>query len=487
MKLTLGETLQDGRYILDAVLGQGGFGITYKATHCYLNQTVVIKTLNNSLHNPTEFSRLKQRFIDEARCLARFQHPQIVRVNDFFRERDLPFIVMDYIPGKTLAEVVQGPLPEHQAIHYIRQAGDAVRVMHQNGLLHRDIKPHNLILRAGTQSVILIDFGVAREFTSNVTQANTGLLSAGYAPIEQYLPQHRWTPATDVYALAATLYALLTGQPPVASVLRDRVPLPDLRQFQPQLSRAVEQAVCQGMALEPEQRPQSVTDWLALLSAPTTSDPPARTLAETHTAATVPVYASVKPGPKLSAAKPSLTSTSATVVATPKPRYPAAVPTETTPWYRSLSGALLATGIVAALIGAGFGLVLRQDKRSSPNLSPNPSPSASTGLPASPAAPPVSDPLDPELLPDTFSDQYPPDSEPYPDAEATSDSNPLETPDLGTEAPPAPAPSAPKPAPSPSPQPSVSLAPLPSFKLPATPEPMPSQPGPVVPNPLSSP
>ncbi len=484
MKLTLGETLQNGRYILDAVLGQGGFGITYRATHLYLNQTVVIKTLNDSLHNPTEFARLKQHFIDEARCLARFQHPHIVRVNDFFRERELPFIVMDYIPGKTLAEVVQGPLPESQAVDYIRQVGDALSVIHQNGLLHRDIKPHNLILRADTQSVILIDFGVAREFTSNVTQTNTGLLSAGYAPIEQYLPQHRWTPATDVYALAATLYALLTGQPPVASVLRDRVPLPDLRQFQPQLSKAVEQAVYQGMALEPEQRPQSVTDWLALLSIAT--GPQARTLAETRTAATVQVYAPVKPGPS-SAAKLPLTSGSTTVVATPKLRYPATAPAKTTPWHRSLAGALLATGIVAALIGAGFGLILRQDKRSSPNptLSPTPSPSASTVAPAPPAE--LLDPElpDPEPPPDTFSDQYPPDSEPDPDS-AASDFNPLAP--VETEAPPAPqpTPAQTQPAPGSSPSPAAPLAPLPSFKLPAPHESAP-QPGPVVPNPLSSP
>lgn len=224
IKLTVGKTLQNGKYFLDAVLSQGGLGITYRATHTYLTQTVVIKTLAEDLHDRADFNRFQQRFVGEAQLLARFQHPNIVRVSDFFEESGLPFIVMDYVPGETLAEIKATPLPESQAIHYIRQVGAALSVMHANGLLHRDVKPQNVIRRQGTESVVLIDFGIAREFTTGVTQTNTGLLSAGYAPIEQYLPQHQWTPATDVYALAATLYALLTSQPHRLSPARSRPP-----------------------------------------------------------------------------------------------------------------------------------------------------------------------------------------------------------------------------------------------------------------------
>ena len=249
---------------------------------------------------------------------------------------------------------------------------------------------------------------------------------------------------------------------------------------------AVEQAVYQGMALEPEQRPQSVTEWLALLSA--ASGTQTRSLTEIRTAATVQVYAPIKPNLKPSTAKQPLTSSSTTVVASPKPRYPVTGPAKTTPWHRSLTRALLTTGIVAALIGAGFGLVLRQDRLSSPNpsLSPTPSPSASMVLPAPPAE--LSDPEMPEAEPppDPFTDQNSSDPEPYPDSEATSDPNPLQAPDLGEPAAPEPSAAPAPPAPDPSPQPSTSLAPLPSFKLPATPESAP-QPGPVVPNPLSSP
>ncbi len=283
MNLTIGKVLQNGKYVLDAVLSQGGFGITYRATHTYLTQTVVIKTLNEELRRQSDFGEFQQRFMNEARRLARFQHPNIVRVSDFFEEAGLPCIVMDYVPGQTLAELsTYQSLTEFEAIHYTRQIGAALSVMHASGLLHRDVKPQNVIRRQGSKSVVLIDFGIAREFTAGVTQTNTGLLSAGYAPIEQYLPQHQWTPATDIYALAATLYALLTGQPPIASVLRDRFPLPELRKLCPHLSLAVEQAIAVGMAIEAHQRPQTVTAWLTLLT-------PENNSAITRTSATLPV------------------------------------------------------------------------------------------------------------------------------------------------------------------------------------------------------
>lgn len=261
-----GSTLQGGKYRLDSLLSQGGFGVTYRATHTLLNQAVVLKTLNPQQQRPQDLQKFGQRFIQEAQRLAQFQHPHIVRVTDCFVEAGLPFIVMDYIPGQTLSALTRGgPLSEDVALHYIRQVGRALEMVHQNGLLHRDVKPDNIMLREGTDQVVLIDFGIAREFNLGVTETNTGLLSAGYAPIEQYLPRHQWSPATDIYALAATLYALLAGKAPVASVLRDRVPLEDLREFQPNISDRTLGAIDQGMAMEARQRPQSVATWLELL------------------------------------------------------------------------------------------------------------------------------------------------------------------------------------------------------------------------------
>lgn len=267
MSTLIGRTLQGGKYSLDQELGRGGFGVTFKATHRYLNQVVVIKTLNEFLRQHSDFVKFARGFQDEAKRLALCTHANIVRVSDFFQEEGLPYMVMDYIPGQTLEALVlsQPPLSEALAIHYIRQIGAALKVVHQNGLLHRDVKPQNILLRQGTQEVVLIDFGISREFTPGVTQNHTSMLSDGYAPLEQYLPQAKRTPATDVYGLAATLYTLLTAQVPVAAVLRNHQPLPTPGDLQPGLSAATNQAVLRGLAVEAQHRPASVAAWLALL------------------------------------------------------------------------------------------------------------------------------------------------------------------------------------------------------------------------------
>jgi serine/threonine-protein kinase len=268
MDALIGKSLQGGKYTIEQELGRGGFGITFRATHRYLGQPVVIKTLNESLRRHPNFAEFDRKFQDEARRLALCVHPNIVRVSDFFVEDGQPYMVMDYIPGQNLADIVGAnrPLPEATAVHYIRQIGAALQVVHQNGLLHRDVKPQNIILRQNTQEVVLIDFGIAREFTPGATQTHTNMVSDGYAPAEQYLAQGRYTPATDVYGLAATLYTLLTAQVPVAAVFRTSQPLPAPRDLQPQVSPIVSQAVMRGMTLEAQNRPASIAEWLSLLS-----------------------------------------------------------------------------------------------------------------------------------------------------------------------------------------------------------------------------
>jgi serine/threonine protein kinase len=263
-----GTILQDGKYTLIQEIGRGGFGITFKATHHYLDQEVVMKTINERLRQHPDFAKFERQFQDEARRLATCIHPNIVRVSDFFVEAGLPYMVMEYIRGETLGDAFVLPgitLPEATAIHYIRQIGAALQVVHNNGLLHRDVKPDNIIQRLGTQEVVLIDFGIAREFNGSVRQTHTGLVSEGYSPIEQYLTQAPRTPATDVYGLAATLYALLTAQVPMPALLRDREQMPSPRELQPHLSAAVNQAVMRGMAVESRFRPATVAEWLQLL------------------------------------------------------------------------------------------------------------------------------------------------------------------------------------------------------------------------------
>lgn len=256
-----------GKYLLQEEIGQGIFGITYKAVNQSNDQTVVIKTFKPELPQQTDTSEIRKKFLNEAQLLLEFSHPNIIPYREFFSEDGVPYIVMDYVAGKTLDKIVlpNNPLPEATAIKYIRQVGEALKVVHSKGLLHRDIKPRNLILSQDNEQVILIDFGIAKGFNQKIVQANTTVVPDGYAPIERYFSTTKPTPATDVYGLAATLYTLVTAQVPIAATLRDNFSLPSPRNMQPKLSNRVSEVIMLGMALEPEERPDSVEEWLTLL------------------------------------------------------------------------------------------------------------------------------------------------------------------------------------------------------------------------------
>lgn len=379
MNTLVGKSLQDGKYTLDQVLGEGGFGVTFRATHHYLQQVVVIKTLNPSSQPQAEFSAVQRQFQDEGRRLALCMHPNIVRVSDFFIENGMPFLVMDYIPGYTLEEIVfpDQPLPEATAIHYIHQVGAALQVVHANGLLHRDVKPQNVIVRQGTNSVILIDFGIAREFTLGTTQTHTSIISTGYAPPEQYLSQAPRTPATDVYGLAATLYALLTAHVPVPSILRDRQPMPAPKDLRPELTAATNQAIMRGMALDVQYRPATVEEWLRLLpddvmtSAPVAPYQPI----SPKTAATVPISPQLPPEP--------MTHHSSKAYTAPPPRSRSGL------WVL-LSIAAIASAGASALGAYWYSSQSNPAKPIKPSPSPSVavSPAAPTPAPPSPAPPP---------------------------------------------------------------------------------------------------
>ncbi|MBD2256968.1 serine/threonine-protein kinase [Pseudanabaena sp. FACHB-2040] len=380
MNTLVGKTLQGGKYTLEQTLGEGGSGVTFRAAHHYLGQWVVIKTLNETSRRSPQFSNLEQSFRDEARRLALCNHPNIVRVNDFFTEDGVSYLVMEYVPGQTMDQLIfpDRPLPEAVAIHYIRQVGAALQVVHQNGLLHRDVKPENMIVRQGSQEVVLIDFGIAREFTPGVTQTHTSLISSGYAPIEQYMSQARRTPATDVYGLAATLYAMLTAQVPVASILRDRQPLPAPRDLQPQISAAVNQAVVQGLAVEPEHRPQSIAAWLQFLpdAADLNDIAPLNNTGRPAPVATLPV------GSPLHARELPVSERGQTVAAPaqrPARRRPAQQSSGKPRWRTAaLLGLIAATSLIAAAVGA-------QWARSPADPQPSPAPATAEAPVEAPA------------------------------------------------------------------------------------------------------
>ena len=277
MSTLIDQALQGGKYTLDNELEQDDFGVTFQATHHQLGRTVLIKTLNEASQQAPDFAERKHVFQDEVRRLAGCVHPNIVRIHDCFVEDGLPYIVMDFISGRTLEAIVfpDRPLAEAIAIRYIRQIGEALQVIHQNGLLHRDITPNHIVIHPETLNAMLSDFGLTRNDLSDPTQSQTLLISPdGYAALEQYLAPDKLTPATDVYGLAATLYALLTAKAPVSSMLRDQQALPSPRQLCPELSPAVNRAVLSGMALECEDRPKTVGEWLSLLPEVEPADPP---------------------------------------------------------------------------------------------------------------------------------------------------------------------------------------------------------------------
>ncbi len=282
MNLTAGTALHDDKYLLNTQLGKGVFGITYRATNTESGETVVIKTLGEELRQHSDFDQFKQQFLDLAERLRCCKHPNLVQVLDCFEDAGRPYLVMEYIPGQTLAELIQANvLPEAKAIEYIRQISAALSVLHKAGLLHRDVKPQNIIRRQDTDRVVLGEFGITCEFTAGVMQTHASLSSPGYAPLEQYSPEGQRTPATDIYALAATLYCLLTGRPPLPAPVRKALysqggvgaEAPqehnlfslDLHPGTPNLSSAVKQVIWRGLELTAQRRPQTVEAWLTLL------------------------------------------------------------------------------------------------------------------------------------------------------------------------------------------------------------------------------
>jgi serine/threonine-protein kinase len=250
-------SLGGGRYRLDRPLGHGGMATVFLARDEELDRPVAIKLLAEHLAGDSAF---RERFLREARLAARLSHPNVVSVYDAGEAEDgRPYIVMEYVPGTTLAEV--GRLPAGEAVALVLQACDGLAHAHDAGLVHRDVKPQNLLLR--DDGVLKVaDFGIARAAeTTALTQVGTVLGTAAYLSPEQALGEHV-TPATDVYALGAVLYELLAGRPPyeldsladLAAKQRDE-PITPVGELAPGVSTQVENAVMRALARNPAYRP----------------------------------------------------------------------------------------------------------------------------------------------------------------------------------------------------------------------------------------
>ena len=270
MLWTPGQILKTRPLRIDTILGMGGFGMTYKATHLQLKHQVVLKTPNLSLQNDPEYANFVRRFIREGQILAKFcqnAHPGIVRVSDLFEEAGLHCLVMDLIVGQSLYNTVQqqGRLPDTEAVAIICQIGAALSDVHQAGIVHRDAHPGNIMLRPNGQAV-LIDFGLASELMPTIISSRHPHNPA-FAPWEQHI-EGSGKPTVDIYALAASLYYAVTGKVPTASLNRHfrNEALPPAKDFG--VKDWVSLAIEKGMASEPQKRPQSMKDWLSYLREP---------------------------------------------------------------------------------------------------------------------------------------------------------------------------------------------------------------------------
>jgi serine/threonine protein kinase len=279
--LSPGSALASGEYHIKQPLGQGGFGITYQGIDTRLNRPVAVKeffpegcwregstVVSAGRWNSDTYSDAKQKFLLEGQTLGQFNHPGIVQVFYYFEENNTAYMVMEYLRGKTLTELLkqrQGKLSEVNALKYIAKVGEALEVLHQAQFLHRDIKPDNIML-ANDGRVVLIDFGAARDFASNNITRYTTMLTPGYAPLEQYGRALKHGAFSDIYALGSTLYHLLTGKAPVSAIERAAgVELPTVKQIAPQISSHVSEAIAKAMIMDVTERIQSVREFLDLL------------------------------------------------------------------------------------------------------------------------------------------------------------------------------------------------------------------------------
>ena len=298
--LPMGTELQGGKYTVGKVLGRGGFGITYKGAHKGLKRPVAIKELfpefatRSGLRvtlSPTRqqgFRREQDSVVQEARVIANLNSSNIVDVHDFFHENGTVYIVMEYLEGPTLEQDIErrGKVEAADVVRVAEEICNALETMHATNVLHRDVKPANILL-ARDGRVVLIDFGSAREFESNKTQHHTRVLSMNYGAPEQFSQTARFGPYTDLYGLGATLYHALTGTPLPTAMDRlqsanETVRLPSTAPAG--LLRAVQEA----LSFRVEDRPQSVEEFRVLLGSKNPRTVPRPKMLANRTAAAEP-------------------------------------------------------------------------------------------------------------------------------------------------------------------------------------------------------
>ncbi|MGC9357884.1 MAG: protein kinase domain-containing protein, partial [Anaerolineae bacterium] len=277
MTLNAGQMLQN-RYRIVSRLGEGGMGAVYRAWDTRLNAPIALKEMRpQSGLAPQALSELREQFHQEAAVLARLNHPNLVRVSDFFDEGGNTYLVMAFVEGQSLADYIaeHGSVPESQVKAWGVQLLDALAYCHRRGIIHRDIKPQNVILNPEGE-IVLVDFGLVKLWNPNDPRTRTAIRSMGtpqYAPPEQYDSQMGHTdPRSDIYSVGATLYHALTGKSPPTATMRIVNPrsLIPVRQLNPQVSPQIEAVLQRALALQPEARFQNAAEMKAALQGQST-------------------------------------------------------------------------------------------------------------------------------------------------------------------------------------------------------------------------
>ena len=270
-----------GRYVIQEVLGQGGFGITYLGIDKLYGNKVAIKEYYpqeiamrkaqyedvvtvTSIEEKNNYDKGKKRFLDEAQVMARFNKNEgIVKILDFFEANNTAYIVMEYLEGITLKQYLgkYGVIQFRNLIEMMLPLLEALIEIHSQGLIHRDISPDNIMVQHNSK-LKLMDFGAARDYTESGNKSLTVILKPGYAPPEQYQTHGVQGPWTDIYALCATIYKCLTGITPpdaIARVMDDKFKEPD--QLDGKLSPDIKKILWKGMNIFPEERYQDIVEF----------------------------------------------------------------------------------------------------------------------------------------------------------------------------------------------------------------------------------
>lgn len=270
-----------GRYVIQKVLGQGGFGITYLGIDKLYGNKVAIKEYYpqeiamrkaqyedvvtvTSIEEKNNYDKGKKRFLDEAQVMARFNKNEgIVKILDFFEANNTAYIVMEYLEGITLKQYLgkYGVIQFRNLIEMMLPLLEALIEIHSQGLIHRDISPDNIMVQHNSK-LKLMDFGAARDYTESGNKSLTVILKPGYAPPEQYQTHGVQGPWTDIYALCATIYKCLTGITPpdaIARVMDDKFKEPD--QLDGKLSPDIKKILWKGMNIFPEERYQDIVEF----------------------------------------------------------------------------------------------------------------------------------------------------------------------------------------------------------------------------------